>query len=271
MDRWTSYIDAAIPSICNIFLCFSLVMVFQRNYFGPVCCNPEVHPPLFYLTWPVICVTDIGGLFLWESGEILQALCMRLLPPALSFYMLFVSYNNLKRCRPLLHITSSRLTWFTYYATQNSLALSAWWTLTNALVNLGVVLKYTIGLQDPLVSSVVLTLLFLAMLLWFILQTFVLVNYIHYTFTVYPILILGLGAMFTRGYQVHDMAPNTIYCGFLMMVATIMNCIMLFSLCCDSRRPSTSTHKPFPRLKDCPSVCQSVDKLGTERAKGNMA
>ena len=30
MDRWTSYIDAAIPSICNIFLCFSLVMVFQR-------------------------------------------------------------------------------------------------------------------------------------------------------------------------------------------------------------------------------------------------
>ncbi|XP_041922941.1 uncharacterized protein LOC121687869 [Alosa sapidissima] len=266
MDRWAGYMDIAIPIFSMVVLYLSLFLVLKSNDFGPVCCNPEVHPPRFYLTWPVICVTHIGGLFLWDRGEILQALCLRMFPPMLGFYMLSVSYNNLQRYRPWLHTTSSKLAWFTYYATQNSLALSAWWSLIDALINLGVVLKYTVGLQDPIVSCVVLTLLFLAMLLWFILETFVFMNYIHYTFTVYPILIVGLGAMFTKGYVLLDMAPSTVYSGFLMLVATVMNCIMLCRHCCDSRlQSSDSTLKlALSRPEYCPSVSQSVDMLGMQ-------
>lgn len=47
----------------------------------------------------------------------------------------------------------------------------------------------------------------------FILQSFLLTKYLRYTFCVYSILILGLGAMFTRSYRVHELAANTVYCG----------------------------------------------------------
>lgn len=47
----------------------------------------------------------------------------------------------------------------------------------------------------------------------FILQIFLLNKYLRHTFSVYPILILGLGAMFTRSYNVQHLAANTVYCG----------------------------------------------------------
>lgn len=47
----------------------------------------------------------------------------------------------------------------------------------------------------------------------FILQSSLLAKYMRYTFSVYAVLILGLGAMFTRSYRIHDLAANTVYCG----------------------------------------------------------
>ena len=38
-------------------------------------------------------------------------------------------------------------------------------------------------------------------------------KHLSYTFTIYPTLILGLGAMFTASYQFQAMAANTILCG----------------------------------------------------------
>lgn len=46
-----------------------------------------------------------------------------------------------------------------------------------------------------------------------ILQSFLLTKYLRHTFSVYAILIVGLGAMFTRSYRIHDLAANTVYCG----------------------------------------------------------
>lgn len=47
----------------------------------------------------------------------------------------------------------------------------------------------------------------------FILQSFLFNKYLSHTFSVYAVLILGLGAMFTRSYRFHDLAANTVYCG----------------------------------------------------------
>ncbi|KAL2085605.1 hypothetical protein ACEWY4_018925 [Coilia grayii] len=264
MDKWSGFIDVLIPMINSYCLLFSLLLTCKRNDYGPVCCNPEVHPPRFYLIWPIICVTDIGDLFLSDRCGILQAFWLKLLSPLLTFYMLFYSYINVQHHRTLLHVTCSQSTRFLYYLAQNGLAVSAWWNLLDALVNLGIVLKYVAGLQDPVVSSLILTLLFLAMLLWFILENFIWVQYIHYNFTVYPILILGLSSMFTRGYQAATMAPNTVYCGFLMLVATVMNCVFLFRLCCDSNHSIPVHTLPSPRPGECPSVCLALDKHASE-------
>ena len=47
----------------------------------------------------------------------------------------------------------------------------------------------------------------------FYLERLVLPTHLCYTFTMYPTLILGLGAMFTASYQFQAMGVNTLLCG----------------------------------------------------------
>lgn len=48
----------------------------------------------------------------------------------------------------------------------------------------------------------------------------------RYVFSVYAILIVGLGAMFTRSYRLHDLAANTVYCGETMSLQYIYRPIL---------------------------------------------
>lgn len=50
--------------------------------------------------------------------------------------------------------------------TQNGLAAFVWWTLINALLGLGVILKYRNGAPDPLVSTAVLVLVTICIIIW---------------------------------------------------------------------------------------------------------
>ncbi|XP_078147660.1 uncharacterized protein LOC144543507 [Centroberyx gerrardi] len=87
-------------------------------------------------------------------------------PNVLSFCMLYMSYCNLNKHRSWLLINNPSETWWIRYLTQNGLALFAWWALLEAVVCFGIVLKYKAGLQDPAVSTAVLTVIFFFMLTW---------------------------------------------------------------------------------------------------------
>ncbi|XP_063062255.1 uncharacterized protein LOC134455138 [Engraulis encrasicolus] len=268
MDEWSKFIDLLIPIISASLLMVLPFYLHKRSDsvldHSPESCNPEVHSSWFYVIWTTVSVTDTVGLFLSDRGYILQAFWLKLLCVVVTFCMLFYSYISVQRHRALLYITKE--TRSIYCLLQNGVALSAWWSLLRALVSLGVVMKYGVGLRDPLVSTIVLSLLLLVMLIWFLLENSVWVQYIHYNFAVYPIIILGLGSIFTRGYQAADMAPNTVYCGCLMLVATLMNCVFLFRLCCDPKHSADEAYiLPSPRRpEDCPTVCLALEKKATE-------
>ncbi|XP_035270844.1 uncharacterized protein LOC118225883 [Anguilla anguilla] len=212
-------------------LVYAFSTVIRRNIFGPICCNPEIHPPSNYLIWIFINTLRICWLFLWDRQYISVAIGVKMLVPICSYYMLFVSYRNLHRHNTWLTINCPNERWYIRFMTQNGLALFASWTFIEALINVGVALKYRVGLPDPLVSAIVLTVLLLGMLLWFVFESFIFSQYILYTFTVFPVAVLCLGAMFTNSYRFDDLAPITIYCGFLMIVATVLNSIRLVAVC----------------------------------------
>ncbi|XP_046880211.1 uncharacterized protein LOC124470397 [Hypomesus transpacificus] len=270
MDRWARYTWILVQAWNAAWLLHSAFTVFKRNTFSPLCYNPEIHPPAFFLMWVVINAARIGGMFLWDKQDLLGTLFFKLMVPFLSFFMLYMSYCNLYRHRAWLAINNPKEVWCTRYLTQNGLVMFAWWTLLETLVCLGVVLKHKAGLQDPMVSSVVLILILLGMMLWFAIQILFLSKYIRYTFTVYPVLVLGLGAMFTRGYHVHNLAPNTVYCGVLMLTATVLNCVLLIAACfyTDEASDSSDTH-PHPPLDGCKTVCQQVGANSKEFAIAN--
>ncbi|KAI1889156.1 hypothetical protein AGOR_G00176180 [Albula goreensis] len=270
LDGWvdSTWIMLNVWSAGWLIYAFSTVL--RRNVFGPVCCNPEIHPPSFYLIWIFINIARILWLCLWDRQYIFQALAMKILIPFCCFAMLFISYRNLHLHGTWLAMNSPSETWYIRFMTQNGLALYAAWTTIEALVNFGVVLKYCAGFQDPPVSTVVLTLLFVGLLLWFIFESFVFQKYILYTFSVYPVVILGLGAMFTKSYRFNNIPPNTIYCGFLMIVTTILNSIRLVAVCFyrETKKPLHLSKHSFPLTDSCETVCKVEGQDGISGKSG---
>ncbi|XP_034005428.1 uncharacterized protein LOC117497564 [Trematomus bernacchii] len=237
MDWWSERFWVIVDIWCMAWLVYAVVSLFKRNAHGPESCNPEIHPPAFFFIWTLVNIARMCSMAFWDRHDICGAVFLEWTLPILSFNMLFMSCSNLDEHKERLVSSNQNVIWWTRYLTQNGLALFVWWTLLKAMLGFGIVLKYKAGVSDPLVSTVVLTVLSLFTTTWFILQSSLLTKYMRYTFTVYPILILGLGAMFTRSYRIHNLAANTIYCGFLMLLMTIMSLIQLISACLYTDKP----------------------------------
>ncbi|CAJ1082043.1 uncharacterized protein LOC121527473 [Xyrichtys novacula] len=242
MDWWSQLYWNMIDVWSTVWLFYGVVGLLNRDALGPESCNPDIHPPMFYLMWTMINISRMLSMSLWESHAINGTSMVGWIPPVLSFYMLYVSYSNLDKHKAWLSINRPAVISWTRYLIQNGLAAFAWWSLLNYLVGLGIVFKYSAGMPDPLISTAVLTLVSLCTVTWFLLQSCLLKKYLCYTFSVYPMLILGLGAMFTRSYRIHDLGANTVFCGLLMILMTILSITHLISECL--RQDNSSTVEP---------------------------
>ncbi|XP_015210046.1 uncharacterized protein [Lepisosteus oculatus] len=247
LDNWLSTTWILIGVWNGLWLVYVFSTLFRRNVFGTVCCNPEIHPPSFYVFWIFNNLLSIGWLFLWDWQYIFRALSLKILIPYSCYVMLTISYRNLYRHGSWLKINSPQDLWYIRYLIQNGVALYASWTSVEALINFGIVLKYKAGIEDPAVSTIVLTLLLFEILLWFVLENFIFEKYVRYTFTVYPVVILALGGMFTRNYHYDTLPRSTIYCGALMILTAVICVIRLIAICFyDERRPLFVSRIPFP-------------------------
>ncbi|MGH0162880.1 UNVERIFIED_CONTAM: hypothetical protein FKN15_043818 [Acipenser sinensis] len=144
----------------------------------------------------------------------------------------------------------------------NGLALYAAWTSVDVLVNFGIVLKYSFGLMDPAVSTAMLSILLVELIVWFLLENFVLEKYVRYTFTVYPVVILGLAGMFTRNYRFDSITTNTIYCGVLMATGAAFCVFRLIAICFydDNKHSSSPLDEDFGSTASLPALKLDVDR-----------
>lgn len=268
MDRWAQNNWLMVDSWSLAWLVEAVFRLWRRNVFGPEACNPELHPPLFYLMWASVNSARICSMLLWDRHEIIAAFMLSATQLALSLHMLYTSYSNLSKHKTWLAINNPNVIWWTRYLTQSGLALFAWWTLLTAALHFGVVLKYKAGVEDAMASTIVLAVIFMFTVTWFFLQSFFFLKHMRYTFTVYPITILGLGAMFTKNFQINNMTSNTVYCGFLMLLVTILCTIHLFAVCLYKG----SAHKP-PQVQphlSLETVYHPQDKSNVEKQQWNI-
>ncbi|XP_035811475.2 uncharacterized protein LOC118471364 [Amphiprion ocellaris] len=266
MDYWSEYYWIMIDLWSKAWLVDAGVSLCRRNVLGPESCNPEIHPPVFYLMWSTVNVARMCSMSLWDRQCILGAALLRWIPAVYSFYMLHMSYFNLNKHKAWLAINNPRVIPWTQYLTQNGLAVFAWWSFLNAVVGFGIVLKYNAGVPDPLISTIVLTVVTVSIIIWFILQTFLLTKYMGHTNSVYAILILGLGAMFTRSYRLHALTVNTVFCGFLMLLVTLMSLIYLMSACLHTDKSSKPLDMElYQKSDDCATVCQPEGNMKLQK------
>ncbi|KAF7213405.1 uncharacterized protein [Nothobranchius furzeri] len=255
MDWWSETYWILIDLWSKAWLIYAVVSLFKRNVLGPEAWNPEIHPPKFYLMWATVNITRVCSMPFWDQRFILSAVVLRWILPVYSFGMLYISYSNLSKHKSWLAINNPSVIHWTRYLTQNGLAAFAWWSVLHAAVGLGLVLKYYAFVEDPLVSTIILAIIFLCIITWFILQNFFFSKHMRHTFSVYAVLVLGLGSMFTSSYRVQNLSINTAICGIMMLLVTIMSFIHLISTCVDKSSKPVAV-EPYRRHDGCETVCQ---------------
>ncbi|XP_029698720.1 uncharacterized protein [Takifugu rubripes] len=260
LDWWSRWYWNFIDLWTTAWLLHSVLGVFKRNALGPESCNPEVHSPLFYLTWSMISIFRVCSLLMWDRHDVLGAVTACWMGLILGVCMLYMSYSNLHFYKSWLQINNPEMISWIRFLTQNGLAAFVWWTLVNALLGLGIIFKYRMGVADPLVSTGVLISVTICIIIWFLLQRVLLKKHLRHTCTVYPVLVLALGAMFTKSYQALHISTNTVFCGFLMLLVTIMSCFHLLCECLYMEEPSKPlATEPSMRIEYCHTVYQFTE------------
>ncbi|XP_057681068.1 uncharacterized protein LOC130909035 [Corythoichthys intestinalis] len=229
MDTWLNDVWFILGILSNWWLTVACYSLYKRGKRDP--CNPEILPPLFYLTWIVVCCAGLGSSLLWDRRLVLGAVILSWIQTLLSFGMLVVSYRNLYRFKTwLFHNDPEKIGWIRFWA-QNGLGLFFGWSFLNSLLHLGIALKYNAGVEDHYVSTIILTIVLVCSLVWCFLQSFLLRDYMRYNCTTYIILILGMAAIFSRGYGHYGFSTNMIYCGGLFLLLIAMSVAQIITLC----------------------------------------
>ncbi|CAL8398680.1 unnamed protein product [Arctogadus glacialis] len=265
MDTWAENCWIMINIWTLAWMLHAMATLFQRSVVGPLSCNPEIHSPLFFLVWTTINMFRMAAILHWSRYDLVGTLISRWLVVGCSFFTLGMSYRNLAHHSAWLQINHpAQICWIRYLA-QNGLAVFCSWSLLEALVVLGQVLCYVGGFPDPMISSIIFLLILLFIKVWIALERLVFPRHLCYTFTTYPTLILGLGAMFTASYKFQAMAANTILCGIIMVLATCFSIAStVYSCFLDDEPPA---HSPALEFDLTSEGCETVCKVENDKTK----
>jgi putative effector of murein hydrolase LrgA (UPF0299 family) len=107
--------------------------------------------------------------------------------------------------------------WLNRILIQNALAMYATWLCIAALLNLGNVLCYVLGIPVPLTGTVCLGILAVDLVVWFVVDIFVVHRASNYVVIPYVVVIVALAGSIEKNYV--PMATNSLISVVLIIVA----------------------------------------------------
>uniref|UniRef100_A0A1B8YA49 Uncharacterized protein n=1 Tax=Xenopus tropicalis TaxID=8364 RepID=A0A1B8YA49_XENTR len=203
---WTFSIWSVIYIWNGAWIVYAVSTLFRRNSMGYIYVTPGLHPPEFFVIWIVNNIVNIGWLFLWDQEILIFANVFIVLLPISLYIMLAISYRNCYKYGAWMWENNRVDLWCTRILVHNGLATYATWTTAATCLNFGIVLKYYVKIEDPAVSSITLCLIFLALVFWLMLETFVFEKYVRYTFTIYPVAIVASAGVYTGSKTSSDLS-----------------------------------------------------------------
>lgn len=241
---WTFSIWSVIYIWNGLWIVYVFSTLFRRNKMGRVYAKPTIHPPEFFALWILNNLINIGWLFLWDRELLIFGNIFLALIPITCFLMLHISYRRCYRYRAWMLQHQRFDLWCIRILVHNGLATYATWTSIATIINFGLVLKYNVHIPDPDVSTIVLSLLFFAVLFWFLMETFIFEKYVRYTFTIYPVAIIASVGVFVGAEESSKLTDNDVI-NVVIIAASSVFCLLRFALLfsCDKLRPLISENK----------------------------
>lgn len=226
---WTFSIWGVIYIWQALWLLYSISTICRTTGYGYIYLNPAHQPPRLYILYIFNLLTNIGWLFCWDRLQPAWGLVMLICNASLLYMCLAVSGVSLYNTTPLF-IREHKKTdiWLTRILTQNGLAIYATWSTIAMILNLDVVLIYEANMEISLAGTVSLSLLFLSIILWFILQSFIFDRFFRFILTPYAVFIVALSGSLSKNWN--STSSNTVLTVCIMVVAALALVLKLVHL-----------------------------------------
>ena len=174
-----------------------------------------------YIGYSLVNATNIIWIYLW-GNLYLTAACVILILFNVFFYPtigMLVGYFYKIRSSP--HKADTILTWIFPI---NGLFLYATWTTIASLINLAAALQYStsVNVSPADCGTISLSLLLVALVVYFILENTLLYRVLRYVFAVYPVVIWALIGALTNHWGVEGEERNGRYALALLIIAIIL-------------------------------------------------
>ncbi|KAI1902225.1 hypothetical protein AGOR_G00042520 [Albula goreensis] len=219
---WTFSIWGVIYTWLSAMLAYCLTSLCRRSVYGWMYCEPAVLPYGFYLSWIVNMILNIVWLFLWDREQMVEGLIVLALVAFTNYLVIFFCCHGLHFYGAWLKKYHRVDLWLIRVLVQNGMGVYATWTTIATLLNFTIVLDYNAGLSKEGAATVSLSFLLIEVLLWFVVENFVLDKYVRYILTVYPVVILALSGNIAKHYDPAAPRRNSIFTAVLLALACVL-------------------------------------------------
>ncbi|XP_046879835.1 uncharacterized protein si:ch211-161h7.5 [Hypomesus transpacificus] len=188
----------------------------RKNAYGWVYCSPPVLPYGFFVSWILNMGLNIGWLLLWDRTYMIPALVFLFLVACTNYVAIFFTCHGLHIYGAWLNKYHKVDLWLIRALVQNALSTYTTWTSIATLINLTIVMNYDGSLSATDAATVSLSILTVVLVVWFVLENFVLDKHMRYILTIYPVVIVALAGNLTKNYDASSPSRNAVFEAVLM-------------------------------------------------------
>lgn len=219
---WTFNIWSVIYVWLVAMVVYILAGTCRKNGYGRVYCSPAVLPYGFFISWCINLCFNIGWLLVWDRGMMIPALVFLILVILTNYCSLFFVCHGLHIYGPWLKAYHNVDLWCIRILVQNAVMIYTTWTTIATLINLTIVLTYEAQMDPTDAATIAYSLLAVLLVVWFILENFVLDKHVRYICITYAVVIWALSGNLDKNYNVDSPSRNGIFIAVLLSVACVV-------------------------------------------------
>ena len=191
---------------------------------------PDILPSIFYLVYILSCFLNATWLIVWAHQKFALS-SMILVGITITLGMcLTTAYGSLDSYLKTSHIQKEVVSefdvWCLQIFVQNGIMFYMAWVSIASCINFAIFLQQDLGISRSKAGSIALTILLAMLVVWFVVENFIINSYVKYTFTEYVVLLIGLFGIIKK--QWTDGHGNQTYVLAIFILSIIMFGCRLF-------------------------------------------
>ncbi|XP_047424350.1 uncharacterized protein LOC124995748 [Mugil cephalus] len=216
---WTFYIWTVIYIWLMAMVVYILTGLCRKNAYGYVYCSPAVLPYGFFVSWCLNMGLNIGWLLVWDRGMMIAALVLLILVIITNYAMIGFVCHGVHTYGPWLKKHHNLDLWLIRVLILNGVMIYTTWTTIATLINLTIVLSSNANMFPPDAATLSYTVLGVVMIVWYILENFVLDKHVRYILITYPVVIWALSGNLNKNFDATSPSDNGIFIAALLGLA----------------------------------------------------